>query len=248
MTSRQKVYTNPFAIPSRAPQTPTPLTNQQKAAESLATFIKFGNPTLSKSARPLTSPPKAPQSCFIDTNGYSYSADYTPKTKTKKRPLHALVDGAIYDPIPKRRKRQKYPNDGGLTDAQYERILEARRLESEADIAEYLAQRKRRYPTATNVARKRSLIDVKVRRGQKLSITERIQKHGDDSGHKKTPSVLRFLRTPRFDPELVRRVLHKEIDAEHSAVLQCFRFILKTNFLTEQIDVEAQVEQAVGDE
>ena len=147
-------------------------------------------------------------------------------------------------PSHKRRRRQKYPNDGGQTDAQYERILEARRLESRQDIEAYLAERRRRWPSARNVARKRRLIGVKVRRGQELSIAERIMKHQDDSGHKKTPSVLRFLRTPTFDAELVRRVLHREIEQEHSAVLQCFRFILKTDFLSK--DMENEVEEKVA--
>mmetsp|Transcript_73020 Transcript_73020/g.65695 ORF Transcript_73020/g.65695 Transcript_73020/m.65695 type:complete len:138 (+) Transcript_73020:3-416(+) len=62
-------------------------------------------------------------------------------------------------------------------------------------------------------------------------------KFQDDTGKKKTPSVLRFLRTPRFDQNIIRKVLSKEIEQEYSAILQCFRYIIKTDFL--QNDDEA---------
>merc|ERR1712129_410472 len=72
-------------------------------------------------------------------------------------------------------------------------------------------------------------------RGQLLSTNERIMKYQDDTGHKKTPSVLRFLQAPKFEENIVRKVLHKEINQEYSAILQCFRHFIKTDYLTKSI-------------
>jgi len=123
--------------------------------------------------------------------------------------------------------------------------MAARKNETENDAKRYIEERRRNYPTTSNIERKRGVIAAKTNRGQLLSINERIMKFQEDTGNKKTPSVLRFLKTPRYDQNIVRKVLHKEIEQEYSAILQCFRYMVKTNFLTEtngQNDDE-QIEQ-----
>ena len=64
----------------------------------------------------------------------------------------------------------------------------------------------------------------------------------DRTGNKKTPSSLRFLDTPRFSENIVRRVLKKEIDQEYSAILQCFRYLIKTDFLTKELDPNQMID------
>ena len=233
MASKSGVFTNPFAIPSKsnqsksAAQTSSELSNDQKCEKSLKTFINY-IPTLSRKA--------APRAC---------NATHS-RNDNRKRRLQSVNDGWSRNDnrnggtnnalvVHKRRKRQRYPNDAGLTDAQYLGIIAARERQTEQDIANYIEQRKRKYPTKSNVEDKRKMIEVKTKRGQILSVNERIMKYQQNTGNKKTPSVLRFIKTPKFNQNVVRKVLHKEIEREHSAILQCFRFILRTKYLTEDL-------------
>eukprot|EP01084_Bolivina_argentea_P168396 292042_1 len=233
MNNKSRVFINPFDIPSTCNKAnqpksndkaaPSNLTMHQKAAESLQSLANY-NPTLSSSTT-------------TNTHSYPYNTNQYHNVTTQnnlnhKRSFHAMNDTNHNNTSNKRRKRQRYPNDGGLTDRQYETIMEARQNETKQDVLKYIEQRKRNYPLHKNVERKREIINVKTKRGQLLSINERIMKYQDDTGNKKTPSVLRFLKTPKFDENIVRKVLKKEIEQEYSAILQCFRYIIKTNYLT----------------
>ena len=193
------------------------------------------NPTLSKPIQPTTN-----QSVY--RQHYQYG---------RKRTFHSMNNSHYngqdqYGPNPnsvgaqpqkQRRKRQKYQNDGGLTDAQMEKILAARKKEEEqGEVERYLDERKRNFPSRANVAKKREMITVKKKRGQLLSINEKIMNYSDRTGNKGTPSSLRFLETPKFSNNIVRKVLKREIDQEYSAVLQCFRYLVQTDFLSKELE------------
>ena len=243
--SSKRICTDPFSMGStttNSKTSPTKPSIHQKAAASLAALVNF-NPTLSQQTNNST---KTKQSTYYQQQYYHQQNApnyYNVNHNHNKRTFHAMnhnyhnYGNNNYQNHNKRRRRQKYPNDGGLTDAQYERIIEARKCETKESINAYIEERKSRYPTKKNIDKKREIINVKTKRGQLLSINEKIMKFQDDTGNKKTPSVLRFLKTPRFDQNIVRKVLSKEIEQEYSAILQCFRYIIKTNFL--QNDDEA---------
>ena len=252
MDSKPRVSTNPFSFGIKHKDTDSNTTSSnssvhQKAAASLASFLNY-NPTLSQKAKPI----KTGQPSYIQQyNTYNAPNYYNVNKhnnyhKNNKRPFHAMNNNYNNNNNNnnnnhhdnKRRKRQKYPNDGGLTDVQYQSIIEARKNETEQDIKRYIEERKKRFPTKKNIEKKREIIQAKTKRGQLLSINERIMKYQDDTGRKKTPSVLRFLKTPRFDQNIVRKVMQKEINQEYSAILQCFRYIIKSNYLQNDIDLQ----------
>ena len=232
MTSNSRTFNNPFAVPSKkvnhSKPASTPISpSKQNASKSLEMFMNF-NPTLSKPVRPTTNQSLYRQHYYNNNNEQNHF--------TRKRTFQSMSSSS-YEPntIEHRKKRRKYPNDGGLTDAQMEKILEARKKENKNEVERYLEQRKRNFPTKSNVEKKREIIATKRRRGQTLSITEKIMNFSDRTGNQKTPSSLRFLDTPRFSENIVRRVLKKEIDQEYSAILQCFRYFIKTDFLTKEL-------------
>eukprot|EP01084_Bolivina_argentea_P215470 365817_1 len=243
MTSNSGVFINPFAIPSKKNTTNKPKLDKKPSNtnlnEAIASFTNY-NPTLTEAIKP--PPITYPNQYYNNNNNNKRTFDminnnsynhYNHNNYNHNNYNHNNYNHNNYNNNNKRRKRRKYPNDGGLTDSQYEIILEARKHETEQDISNYIESRKRNYPSKTNVSEKREIINVKTKRGQLLSINEKIMKYQDDTGNKKTPSVLRFLKTPKFNHNIVRKILHKEIEQEYSAILQCFRYIIKTNYFTQ---------------
>ena len=98
---------------------------------------------------------------------------------------------------------------------------------------DYLAERKRKYPTKENIDQKNKLIYAKKKRSQILNLSEKIQDYTNRTGNKRTPAVLRFLKEPKHNPNIIEEVLKKEIDSEYSAILQCFRYFVNENFFNQ---------------
>lgn len=156
----------------------------------------------------------------------------------------------------KRQENGKGKNDGNLPDELYDRVLQMRKGETPADVTDYIAARKKNFPSKNNIVRKLEEIKTKASRGQLLSDADvKRAKAGKTSfGITKDRDLLSILysnnsreympdpwlrrgprggglRRPPPARHLLRRLLEKEIRREHSIILQCLRYISATNYL-----------------
>ncbi|ETO17784.1 hypothetical protein RFI_19531 [Reticulomyxa filosa] len=179
---------------------------------------------------------------------------------------------------------QKYPNDGGLSDEQYQAILEARKFETPQMIEKYVLERRKNYPTQHYVEKKKQLIETKkkawpssndfganttpytnhVSLAQTNKSTPQTQQEASilswevkggifhhryaharmrGFGNGQTPSIFRFLKPPKYRTDLTRELLSKELNEEYSAVLQCFRYFVQTDFLNMPSALDLQLKK-----
>ena len=149
--------------------------------------------------------------------------------------------------LKRKKKNKKKKNKNKSIQQQQNELLKQIDIkipETQEDIDAWIAERKRKFPTRRRIEEKEQNNQAREERGA-LDLSEKANKERRKQ-QKKTRNDSRPLEMPTNRPTKIPSILDKITQDEerknHSIVLQCFRYFVKHNFLQDEFDPSAKLD------
>jgi len=140
------------------------------------------------------------------------------------------------------------------------RVADITNMTTPEAINSYIEERKKKFPTKTNIETKEKEKQLRIERGELVDIPKTNQRNKrrrdndeNDGNKKRFKKICKYWRQgrcnsgenckfihdyvpsrPAIEEVLLRKLLSKDIEFENQAILQCTHFILSNNFLQPQ--------------
>ena len=111
-----------------------------------------------------------------------------------------------------------------------------RKVETPEEIEAWIAERRRKYPTRVKIAEKEQTQQEREQRGA-LDLSQPIAKSKKQKDKSNKPIEMSTVYPTKI-PSLLDQMCSDQVRADHSIILQCFRYFVQHNFLQDPADTQ----------